>query len=353
MPEMMPETIPEIISRLEQRMDLKIRDVDFILNEMLSGRLPDSIIAEFLSNLADKGETDDELLWMLNKMQEFAVSLSLDGMDNAIDMCGTGGDQLCTFNISTAASFVAAAAGATVAKHGNRSSSGVSGSADVFEYFGYDLEQKSSDILGLLQRHGIAFMFAPHFHHSMRHVSAARRQLSRRTAFNLLGPLANPAGVKRQLVGVSSIEFLERIPRILGNRGAQNVMAVCSNDGMDEFSTSATNRVCHLQNHDTKTYNINAKDVGLHESKLQDIRVNSRRDAMDAFVGVLNGTAHRAMIETTALNASGGLVVGGIAKDMAEGTCMALDTINNGKAFGLLKRFVADTGDLATLKGMT
>ena len=346
------EVIPEIISRLEQRMDLKICDVDFVMNEMLSGRLPDSTIAKFLSSLADKGETDDELLWMLGKMQEFAVNLSLGGMDSAIDMCGTGGDQLCTFNISTAASFVAAAAGATVAKHGNRSSSGVSGSADVFEYFGYDLEQKPSDIFGLLQRHGIAFMFAQNFHYSMRHVSAARRQLSRRTAFNLLGPLANPAGVKRQLVGVSSIEFLERIPRILGSRGAQNVMAVCSDDGMDEFSTSATNIVCHLQDSHSRTYHVNAKDVGLHESQLQDIRVNSRRDAMDAFVGVLNGTACRAMIETAALNASGGLVVGGIAEDLAEGTGIALDTINGGKAFALLERFVADTGDLATLKGM-
>ena len=166
-------------------------------------------------------------------------------------MCGTGGDQLQTFNVSTTASFVVTAAGGIVAKHGNRSSSGISGSADIFEYFGYDLNQEPSKIADTLEKHRICFMFAQKFHPAMRHVSVARKKLERRTAFNLLGPLTNPAGVKRQLIGVSSIEYLDRLPLLLQRNGATNIMTVRSDDGMDEFSTSATNRICILRDGET------------------------------------------------------------------------------------------------------
>ncbi|WP_048097330.1 anthranilate phosphoribosyltransferase, partial [Candidatus Nitrosopumilus salaria] len=172
----------------------------------------------------------------LDKMQEFSLKVEPKNQGTIIDMCGTGGDKLQTFNISTTASFVVAAAGGIVAKHGNRSSSGVSGSADIFEYFGYDLDLEPSKIADILEKHNICFMFAQKFHPAMRHVSAARKKLGKRTAFNLLGPLSNPAGVKNQMIGVFSTEYLDRIPLILKKRGAQNVMTVRSDDGMDEFS---------------------------------------------------------------------------------------------------------------------
>jgi len=187
----------------------------------------------------------------------------------------------------------------------------------------------------------------------MKHVSAARKQLGKRTAFNLLGPLSNPAGVKNQLVGVFSIEYLDRLPVILKRKGAENIMTVRSDDGMDEFSTSATNRVCILRNDKVLMNVIDPEVVGLHKSKLGDIQINTKEDAIRSFVGVLNNTANQAMIETTALNAAGGLIVANIADNFEEGTELALNTIKNGKAFSLLERFVKDTGDISKIREMT
>jgi anthranilate phosphoribosyltransferase len=287
---------------------------------------------------------------MLDKMQEFALKIEPKNQGTIIDMCGTGGDKLQTFNVSTTASFVVAAAGGIVAKHGNRSSSGISGSADIFEYFGYDLNQEPAQITEILQKHNICFMFAQKFHPAMKHVSAARKQLGKRTAFNLLGPLSNPAGVKNQLVGVFSNEYLDRLPTILKRKGAQNIMTVRSDDGMDEFSTSATNRVCILKNDKVLMNAIDPEVLGLHKSKLEDIQIKTKEEAIKSFVGVLNGTANQAMIETTALNAAGGLIVANISKNFEEATELALNTIKDGKAFKVLERFVEDTGDISKLK---
>ena len=336
-------------SRLEKNENLNPNEIKSVISEMLSGHMSDYDIVEFLSKLADRGETDDELLAMLEMMQEFAVKV--DGIqDSAIDMCGTGGDRLCTFNISTTASFVAAAAGAIVAKHGNHSSSGMSGSADIFQHLGYRLDQEPSDISHILKKHKIAFMFAQKFHPAMKHVATARKQMAKRTAFNLLGPLSNPASVKNQLVGVSSYDFLERIPKILKETGAHNIMSVYSENGMDEFATCATNHVCLMQNGKTVTFSISAIDVRLHPCIIQDIQIHSKNEAIAAFLGVLNGTASRPMIETVAMNAAGGLVVAGMTKDLKDGTEIALDVIKSGAAFNLLKRFVKDVGKYAKLE---
>jgi anthranilate phosphoribosyltransferase len=342
--------IPEIIKKLQAKTDLTYDEVNRVMTEILSGKTTDSENASFLSDLADKGETDDELLGMLDKMNEFALKVVPKNQGTIIDMCGTGGDKLQTFNISTTASFVVAAAGGIVAKHGNRSSSGISGSADIFEYFGYDLNQESSSVADILEKHNICFMFAQKFHPAMKHVSAARKQIAKRTAFNLLGPLSNPAGVKNQLVGVFSIEYLDRLPLIMKRKGVENIMTVRSDDGMDEFSTSSVNRVCILRNDKVLMNAIDPEVVGLHKSSLKDIQIKTKEDAIKAFVGVLNNTANQAMIETTALNAAGGLIVANIANNFEEGVELALKTIKNGNAFKLLERFVSDTGDISKLK---
>jgi anthranilate phosphoribosyltransferase len=245
---------------------------------------------------------------------------------------------------------VVAAAGGVVAKHGNRSSSGVSGSADIFEYFGYDLNQEPLQIADTLEKHNICFMFAQKFHPAMKHVSVARKQIGKRTAFNLLGPLSNPAGVKNQLVGVFSIEYLDRLPLIMKRKGIENIMTVRSDDGMDEFSTSSVNRVCILRNGKVLMNAIDPEVVGLHKSSLADIQIKTKDDAIKSFVGVLNNTANQAMIETTALNAAGGLIVANIAKNFEEGVEIALKTIRDGKAFELLENFVKDTGDYTKIK---
>ncbi|MGH1521942.1 MAG: anthranilate phosphoribosyltransferase [Nitrosopumilus sp.] len=345
--------ISNLISKLEKKIDLSYDEIKLIMTEMLSGKTSDIENLDFLSNLADKGETDDELLGMLDKMQEFAIKVEPKNKGRIIDMCGTGGDSLQTFNISTTASFVVAAAGGVVAKHGNRSSSGISGSADIFEFFGYNLDQEPQKITEILEKHGICFMFAQKFHHAMKHVSSARKQFGKRTAFNLLGPLSNPANIKNQLVGVSSTKYLERLPEILKRKGSENIITVRSNDGMDEFSTNTTNKICILRNGEVSRVTVDPEKIGLHKSKLEEIQIRTKDDAIRAFVGVLNNTANQAMIETTALNAAGGLIVGEISKDFGEAVNLALNTIKDGRAMSLLEKFVKDTGDSSKLKEIT
>ena len=345
--------ISQYISKLQEKIDLTYDEINQIMTEMLSGKTDDTQNSDFLSFLAQKGETDDELLGMLDKMEEFSLKITPKNQGTLIDMCGTGGDKLQTFNISTTASFVVAAAGGIVAKHGNRSSSGVSGSADVFEYFGYNLNSEPAEIVDILEKYNICFMFAQKFHPAMKHVSAARKQLGKRTAFNLLGPLSNPANVKNQLVGVFSIEYLDRLPQILKRKGAQNIMTVRSDDGMDEFSTSSTNRVGILRKDKVLMNVIDPEVVGLHKSKLSDIQIESKQDAIESFVKVLNNTANQAMIETTVLNAAGGLIVADIAKNFEEAVEIATNTIESGKAYSLLEKFVKGTGDISKLKEIT
>ena len=342
--------ISELIKKLEEKINLSYDEVNGVMTEILSGKTTESENAAFLSDLADKGETDDELLGMLDKMNEFALKVVPKNQGTIIDMCGTGGDKLQTFNVSTTASFVVAASGGIVAKHGNRSSSGVSGSADIFEYFGYDLNQEPSSVANVLEKHNICFMFAQKFHPAMKHVSAARKQIAKRTAFNLLGPLSNPAGVKNQLVGVFSIEYLDRLPLIMKRKGVENIMTVRSDDGMDEFSTSSVNRVCILRNDKVLMNAIDPEVVGLHKSSLKEIQIKTREEAIKSFVGVLNNTANQAMIETTALNAAGGLIVANIANNFEEGVEIALKTIKDGNAYKMLERFISDTGDISRLK---
>ena len=345
--------ISNLISKLQQKIDLTYDEINSVMIDVLSGKTNDQENMDFLYGLTEKGETDDELLGMLDKMQEFSLKVEPRNQGTVIDMCGTGGDKLQTFNVSTTASFVVAAAGGVVAKHGNRSSSGISGSADIFEYFGYDLNQESAQIANVLEKHNICFMFAQKFHPAMKHIADARKKLGKRTAFNLLGPLSNPAGVKNQLIGVSSTEYLDRLPLILKRKGAKNIMTVRSDDGMDEFSTSATNRVCILKNDKVLMNAIDPEVVGLHKSKLKDIQIQTKKDAIESFVGVLNNTANQAMIETTVLNAAGGLIVANISKNFEEGVELASNTIKEGKALKLLERFVADTGNISKLKEIT
>ncbi|MEK0339579.1 MAG: anthranilate phosphoribosyltransferase [Nitrosopumilus sp.] len=341
--------ISELIKKLQEKTDLTYDEMNNIMTDILSGNTNITENADFLSSLSEKGETDDELLGMLDKMQELSLKIEPKNA-GIIDMCGTGGDKLQTFNVSTTASFVVAAAGGIVAKHGNRSTSGVSGSADIFEYFGYDLNQEPSQIVQVLEKHKICFMFAQKFHPAMRHVSQARKQLGKRTAFNLLGPLSNPARVKNQLIGVFSNEYLDRLPAILKRKGGENIMTVRSDDGMDEFSTSATNRVCILRDDKILSNVIDPEVVGLHKSSLKDIQIETKEDAIESFVKVLNNTANQAMIETTALNAAGGLIVANIADNFEDGVELALNTIKDGKAFHTLENFVKDTGDITKLK---
>ena len=342
--------IKDLVSQVSSGNDLSLYDMSNAMNEILNGTQNDQDIANFLKNLAQKGESDDELLAMLNKMEEFAIHISPNCQGKVIDVCGTGGDKLKTFNISTAASFVIAAAGGNVAKHGNRSMSGISGSADIFEYFGFDLNSEPMKVNETIEKFGIGFMFAQKFHPAMKNVAKARKILGSRTAFNLLGPLTNPAGVKNQLIGVFSHDYLERVAKILQRNNAETIMTVRAADGMDELSTTSKNQICLLKNNSITKMTLEPHDIGLHTGTISEIQINSKEEAIKSFVDVLNNTANRTKIEITALNAAGGLIVSEISNDFGDAVQLALDTIHSGKAFDKLKNFVKNCGDMEKLE---
>jgi len=344
--------IKELTEQLTRGNNLTIEQMTNVMNEILTGTQNDEDVAEFLKNLTQKGESDDELLAMLNKMEEFALHISPNCQGKVIDVCGTGGDKLKTFNISTAASFVIAAAGGNVAKHGNRSISGVSGSADIFEYFGFDLDSEPMKVNETIEKFGIGFMFAQKFHPAMKNVANARKVVGGRTAFNLLGPLTNPARVKNQLIGVFSEDYQERIVKILQRKNAETIMSVRSNDGMDELSTTSKNQICLLKNNTITKMTLDPQEVGLQKGNISDIQIDSKKDAVKSFVDVLNDTANKTKIEITALNAAGGLIVSDIADSFDEAIELALNTIHSGKAFDKLKNFVKNCGDMEKLEGV-
>ncbi len=342
--------IKELAEQLSHGNNLTIDQMTNVMDEILTGTQNDEDVAEFLKNLTEKGESDDELLAMLNKMEEFALHISPNCQGKIIDVCGTGGDKLKTFNISTAASFVIAGAGGNVAKHGNRSISGVSGSADIFEYFGFDLNSEPNKVNETIEKFGIGFMFAQKFHPAMKNVANARKVVGGRTAFNLLGPLTNPAMVKNQIIGVFSDDYQERIVKILQRKNAETIMTVRSDDGMDELSTTSKNKICLLKNNIITNMVIDPQDVGLQRGNIFDIQINTKEDAIKSFVDVLNDTANKTKIEITALNAAGGLIVSDIANSFDEAVELALTTIHSGKAFDKLKNFVKNCGDMEKLE---
>ena len=332
--------------------DLTFDEMSSEMSDILNGKNNDDEIAEFLRSLSEKGETDEELRAMLTKMNEHSVRISPRCHGSLIDVCGTGGDNLQTFNISTAASFVIAGAGGNVAKHGNRSVSGISGSADIFEYFGFNLQSETRVVEEMIEKLGIGFMFAPTFHPAMKNVALARKILGKRTAFNLLGPLCNPANVKHQLIGVFADDYIKRIVMIMQKNHSETILAVRSEDGMDELSTTSKNKVCMLKNNEISEFIINPEEYNMEKGNLSDIQISTKQDAIDAFVNVLNNTSNKTMKEITILNAAGGMIVGGLCDQFKDGVELATETINNGKAFEKLKQFAKENNAQEKLEGI-
>src|SRR5574338_443138 len=336
----------ELTSKISLYEDLTFEEMSQAMDEILNGQVPVQETVNFLRNLTDKGESDHELLAMLDKMQQYAIHITPKRSGKIIDVCGTGGDKMKTFNVSTAAAFVIAGAGGCVAKHGNRAVSGICGSADIFEYFGYDLNMAPELVNEAIEKFGIGFMFAQKFHPAMKNVAEARKILGIRTAFNLLGPLSNPAGVKNQVVGVFSADYLERLVLLLKARGAQSVMSVLSQDGLDELSTSSKNQICHLKDGKISLRTINPVDLGLAKSSLGDIQVSSKDEAIKAFFSVLRGTANKSMTEVTALNSAAGLIISDMANDFSDATQISLESLKSGKAYSVFRNLVGFCGNI-------
>lgn len=330
----------DALRALVQGRDLDAAAMEAAVGTMMDGGATPAQIGAFLAALSAKGETVDELVAAVRAMRARGVRVRAPGP--LVDLCGTGGDGLGTFNVSTAASFVAAAAGARVAKHGNRAASGSVGAADVLEAMGVRLDvgpEKAADAIG---RFGIAFLFAPLYHPAVRHVAGPRRELGFRTVFNLTGPLCNPAGATRQLVGVFSARWLEPVARAMRELGSEHVLVVHGCDGSDEITPTGPTRAVELKDGRVRTFDIDPADFDVPVCGLGDLAGGSLERNAAIVRSVLEG-AKGPCSDATALNAGGALYVAGVAGDLGDGIARARRVLQSGKAAALLDVYAAFT----------
>ena len=304
---------------------------------IMSGGATEAQIGALLMGMRARGETVDEITGAARAMRARAVKVRAP--EGAIDTCGTGGDAKGTHNISTCAAFVVAGAGVPVAKHGNRSISSRSGSADVLAALGVNIECAPEAIARCIEGSGLGFMFAPAHHASMRHVAKVRSELGTRTIFNLLGPLANPAGTKYQVVGVFGEEWVEPIAQVLGRLGAERAWVVHGSDGLDELTTTGISHVAALDGGKISTFRISPKNAGLPDAKPEDL---SGGDATEnaAHIRAVLGGQQGAFRNIVLLNAAAALLVAGKAKTLREGVALAARAIDSGKAKAVLEALV-------------
>jgi anthranilate phosphoribosyltransferase len=309
---------------------------------IMSGKATPSQIASFLSILRLRGETVEELTGLAKGMRSQMMKVECDG--EVIDTCGTGGDNACTFNISTAAAIVTSSLGVKVAKHGNRAVSSRSGSADVLERLQVNIQATPEEAKRALQQYGLTFLFAPLYHSAMKHASLPRKEIGFRTVFNLLGPLANPAGCKRQVIGVYSTVYAEKMAEALKRLGSEHVVLVTGRDGLDECSITTVTDVVELKDGKIKRFELAPEDVGLPRGKLEDIQVKTVNESAQLLKSVLQGTANESAINIVSVNAGIALYVAGKAASIREGTEMAKAAIESGKTLVHFQRLLIKEG---------
>jgi anthranilate phosphoribosyltransferase len=325
--------------KLCRREDLTRSEAREAFDQIMSGAASEAQVGGLLVGLAAKGTTVEELVGAATVMREKSVPVECDGDCVVLDTCGTGGDVKGTFNISTAAAIVVAAAGVKVVKHGNRSASSKSGSADVLEKLGVKLELTPAELKNCLDEADICFAFARSHHPAMKFVAPARTSLGIPTIFNLLGPLTNPARAKHQLLGVFAPELTDRLATVLRELGSERAWVVHADDGLDELSTLGPTRVSELKAGDVQTWHVDPKDLGIPYARLSDLQVNSVDEAADVLSRVLIGE-QGAPRDITVLNAGAALVVAEAAPNLREGIATAEDAIDTGAANKTLEKLV-------------
>ncbi len=330
---------PALIEKLIRREDLTSAEASAAMAEVMAGRAGEAHIAGFLIGLAMKGERPAEIVGLARTMRAHAVPLSRS-FPVVFDTCGTGGDRSGTFNISTCAAIVLAACGVQTAKHGNRSVSSLSGSADVFEVLGVNVGAAPAVVERCLAEAHIGFFFAPTFHPSMRHAGPTRRALGVRTAFNLLGPLTNPAGATRQIVGVPRSEFTELLARSLMLLGSERAWVVHGADGIDEISTTGYTKISECRDGAVKTFYLHPGDVGLHKAAPGALMGGSATENAAIITSVLDGVLGAAR-DVVLLNTGAALFVAGRAESIRDGMHQAGRAIDGGDAKATLARLVS------------
>ena len=335
--------MPTAIDKVIRREDLAQDEMIAVMRIIMSGQATDAQIGGFLVGLRMKGETIDEIVAAVTVMRELATPVEVSNA-NLVDTCGTGGSGSNKFNVSTASAFVAAAAGVKVAKHGNRGASSNSGSADLLEAAGASIMLSPSQVALSIKETGVGFLFALNHHSAMKHAIGPRKEMIVRTIFNLLGPLTNPAGAKRQLIGVYEAKWTRPVAEVLQAMGSEHVLVVHSNDGLDEISISAPTHVAELKDGVISEYEISPDTFGLSMTPLENLVVSDSQQSLEKVNEALSGKGGASDI--VAMNAGAAIYVSGQAKSLVAGVEMARDAIGAGLAKERLKHFVEFTKQL-------
>ena len=329
-----------IIEKLLGNQSLAQEESRDVMFKIMSGEYDDAQIAGFLIALRAKGERSAEIAGFAQAMRDKMTKI--ESVDDAIDMCGTGGDASGTFNISTAASFVVAGAGVPVAKHGNRSMTSKSGSADVLTALGVDITLSPEKVSECIKTIGIGFMFAPSLHPAMKYAMGARKALGTRTVFNILGPLRNPAGVARQLMGIFEGSLTDKVAKVLKKLGSKHAMVVHGYDGLDEISTTASTKISHLQEDNTiESTAVSPADYGMVKASLENLKGGEPDENAVIIKNILNNTDQGKKADIVILNAGAGIFVGGKSKTLKEGVEVARASIKSGAALEKLNQLAA------------
>jgi anthranilate phosphoribosyltransferase len=345
--------IREGIQKLIDGANLPFEEAQSIMREVMSGNATNAQIAAFLAALRMKGETVEELIAFAEVMREHCHQIHPRVQGRLVDTCGTGGDKIKTFNISTAAAFVVAGAGVALAKHGNRSVTSKSGSADVLERLGLNLKMEPEAVQATIEQVGVGFMFAPAFHPAMKYAIQPRREIGIRTVFNVLGPLTNPASANAQLLGVYEAELTTPMAYALKKLGCEEAMVVHGLDGLDEISTIGKTAVAWLKEGEVATMELAPKDFGVKTARIANIRGTTPEESAEILFTILNG--HCAVddpkTDIVLVNSAAGIIVGGKAEDFSYGMALARKSIESGAAYKKLKALVrASGGDLSKLE---
>ena len=339
-------TPQQAIERLISNNELFYDEMTDLMRQIMSGQVPPEQIAAILTGLRIKVETVSEITAAAAVMREFATPVPVADKNGLVDIGGTGGDGAKTFNISTTAMFVVAAAGAKVAKHGGRSVSSSSGAADVVEQMGAKTDLSPEQVARTIKETGIGFMFAPNHHSAMRYVAPVRRSLGFRSIFNILGPLTNPAGAPNQLLGVFHKDLCGILSRVLQQLGSQHVLVVCGSDGLDEITLTGETYVAELKDGTIREYTISPEQFGLPlRRNLDEIKVADSRESLSMMNAMLAGEAGAAR-DIVLLNAAAALYAGNVVSSLSEGMAAAREAIDSGRAKAKQEEFIA-----ATLKG--
>jgi len=337
--------IKQALNTLVARVDLSTEEMIAVMRIIMTGGATPAQIGGFLVALRMKGETLDEIAGAAMVMRELATPVDIQA-DFLVDTCGTGGDGANLFNISTASAFVVAAAGGRVAKHGNRSVSSVTGSADVLEAAGIKLDITSEQVARCVKEIGVGFMFAPAHHSAMKHAIGPRKELGMRTIFNMLGPMTNPANVKRQVIGVFNGALCKPMAEVLGRLGSEHVMVVHAKDGLDEISLATETQIAELKNGEIREYTIKPEDFGIQSKSLIGLSVASAEDSLSLIkdaLGDRRGQYAEKAADIIALNAGAAIYVSGVVNSFADGVEMARDAIGSSLAGEKIRELAAFT----------